>query len=516
MLRKIPALFAVVLALSLLAGCAVNPVTGKSELVGMSEAQELEVGKQNYGPMQQTEGGIYDIDEELTTYVQAVGGRLATVSDRELPYEFVVLNNSVPNAWALPGGKIAVNRGLLTQLNSESELAAVLGHEVVHAAAGHTSQRQGRTSILQGVLMGAAVATSGSQYGDLAVGGASMGAQLINQRYGQGDELESDKYGMKYMSLAGYDPQGAVELQRTFVRLSEGGDQDWLSGLFASHPPSQKRVDSNIGTAASLPAGGVVGIDRFKIAMEKTMDVKPAYDVYDEGRKMLGEGDADGAIRKAEEAIALYPDEGNFYALRGDARIVKEQYDMAETNYDSAIRHRDSYFYYYLQRGRVREELKEYDGAVTDLEKSNSLLPTTVAYYSLGAIAATQGDKEKAIEHFEKVAGGQGDVAAAAQTELAKLDLSANPQKYILKRCDPDSSGYLVVSVKNNTGIAIDNIGFVVEYNDANGQPRSEARKVAAVLDAGEVTTVNTRLGPYSAGGNCPVRITTARIAEQN
>ena len=77
------------------------------------------------------------IDPELTKYVNEVGQRLAAVSDRKLPYEFVVINNSVPNAWALPGGKIAVHRGLLIELNSEAELAAVLGHEIVHAAARH-------------------------------------------------------------------------------------------------------------------------------------------------------------------------------------------------------------------------------------------------------------------------------------------------------------------------------------------------------------------------------------------
>ena len=504
----------VVILLTGLAGCTVNPVTGKSELAGLSTEQELAIGEENYGPMQQAEGGEYDIDPALTEYVRSVGNRLAAVSDRQFPYEFVVLNNSIPNAWALPGGKIALNRGLLTELQSESELAAVLGHEIVHAAAGHTSQRQGRTNVLQGILLGAAIATSGSKYGEYAVGGASVGAQLINQRYGQGDELESDKYGMNYMSLAGYDPKGAVELQKTFVRLSEGQQSDWLSGLFASHPPSQKRVDANIATAAGLPAGGETGAESFKAAMTKTMAAKPAYDLFDDGRKLLDEGKPEEAIEKANEAIALLPEEGHFYALRGDARFQNKEYNMAETNYDSAIRHRDGYFYYYLQRGRSREELDDLVDAKSDLEKSNSLLPTTIAYFSLGTIAAAEGETETAIEHFEKIAGGEGDVAVAARTELAKLDLSRNPHKYVQKRCDPDESGNLVVSVKNNTNIAIDNVGFVVEYTDASGRRRSESRRIPAQLKAGEITNVNTRLGPYTAGSNCPVRITSASIVE--
>jgi predicted Zn-dependent protease len=92
-------------------GCAVNPVTGKSEIMFMSTAQEIEMGKQNYVPMQQSQGGVYDVDPELTAYVQRVGSKVAVQSGVDLPYEFVVLNNSVPNAWALPGGKIAINRG---------------------------------------------------------------------------------------------------------------------------------------------------------------------------------------------------------------------------------------------------------------------------------------------------------------------------------------------------------------------------------------------------------------------
>ena len=131
------------------AGCGVNPVTGKKEIQFVSEAQELKIGEQNYAPTRQGEGGDFDVLPELTAYVNEVGQKLAAVADRKLPYEFVVLNNSVPNAWALPGGKIAVNRGLLTELKSEAELAAVLGHEIVHAAARHGAKAQERGTLLQ-------------------------------------------------------------------------------------------------------------------------------------------------------------------------------------------------------------------------------------------------------------------------------------------------------------------------------------------------------------------------------
>ena len=131
---------ALALTAVMLGSCAVNPVTGQRELGFISEQRELTIGAEQYSPSQQSQGGQFSVDPELTDYVQGVGQRLAEVSDRPLPYEFVVLNNSVPNAWALPGGKIAVNRGLLSELNNEAELAAVLGHEIVHAAARHGAQ----------------------------------------------------------------------------------------------------------------------------------------------------------------------------------------------------------------------------------------------------------------------------------------------------------------------------------------------------------------------------------------
>src|SRR5690606_42111189 len=100
-------LLAGLLILAALAGCSTNPVTGRSEITFVGEDTEIQMGEQNYAPMKQSQGGEYDIDPVLTEYVQGVGQKLAAVSDRPLPYEFVVLNNSVPNAWALPGGKIA-------------------------------------------------------------------------------------------------------------------------------------------------------------------------------------------------------------------------------------------------------------------------------------------------------------------------------------------------------------------------------------------------------------------------
>jgi len=471
------------------------------------------MGAQNYVPMQQSQGGPYDVDPALTAYVQSVGNRLAAVSDAQLPYEFTVLNNSVPNAWALPGGKIAINRGLLVELKSEAELAAVLGHEIVHAAARHTAQQMSKGMLLQGLVIGTSIATSDSDYGNMAVGGASIAAQLLSTRYGRSAELESDKYGMRYMAKAGYEPQGAIALQETFLRLSEGRNQDWLSGLFASHPPSAERVTANKKTAAKLAAGGRLGIDRFNAALKKTLVVKPAYDAYDEGRKALSDKKADEALALANKALDLFPKEAHFHALRGDVRFLNKQYSMAITNFNRAISRRGDFFYYHLQRGMVKNELGQTDGAIIDLELSLTLLPTAPAHFTLGKIKQDRGAVDEAKEHYKVVAKGGGNYGEAAKTELVRLELPTNPSAYISSACGNDGSGQLSVSVRNDTPVLVTGIDVLFQYVDAGGIERQQSRAVGGQLAAGKVASFRTELTP-SPGTRCTAKVVSAQVAE--
>ena len=197
---RLSALLALLLAVT---GCAVNPVTGQPQLALIPESQEIAIGSEQYKPSQQAQGGLYSVDPEVSRYVSEVGQRVAKYSDRKLPYQFVVLNNSVPNAWCLPGGKIAVNRGLLLALDNEAELAAVLGHEITHAAAKHGVTAMQRGMLLSGLVEATRISAQGSRYANLTnyiVGGAQLGAQLITQKFSRGDELQADHYGTVYMS----------------------------------------------------------------------------------------------------------------------------------------------------------------------------------------------------------------------------------------------------------------------------------------------------------------------------
>ena len=498
---------------TILAGCAVNPVTGDRELILVSSEQEVAMGMQNYTPMQQSQGGVYDVDPELTEYVQSIGKQLADVSDVQLPYEFVVLNNSVPNAWALPGGKIAINRGLLTELDSEAELAAVLGHEIVHAAARHTAQQMSKGMLLQGLVVATSVVAGDSGYGDLAVGGASAAAQLITMKYGRSAELESDKYGMRYMFRAGYDPQGAVALQETFVRLSEGRNEDWLSGLLASHPPSQERVKENKKTAKKLGPGGKFGVDEFNLVMQKTLAAKPAYAAYDSGRKALAEEKTDDALALANEALASFPAEANFHALRGDVRLVNDQYDMAVTNYNRAINRRGDFFYYHLQRGIAKHELGQNDAAISDLENSLEFLPTAPAHYTLGEIKEGRGSVEEAIKHYKVVAKSGGEYGDAATAALVRLELPTQPASYVSSACGDDGSGQIVVQVRNDTSVPITGVNVQFQYVDSSGTQRQRTQSISGQLAPSKIASVRTGVAPY-AGTRCDASVISAKVAQ--
>jgi predicted Zn-dependent protease len=368
-----------------LGGCtATNPVTGEQELGLVSQQSEISVGRDQYAPTRQSQGGDYKLDPRLVAYVQRVGNKLAAKADRQLPYEFVVVNDSSPNAWALPGGKIAINRGLLTELNSEAELAAVLSHEIVHAAARHGAQNMERDVMISGALTVASALLGGSQYRDLAMQGAQLGASAVNQKYSRDDEREADYFGMKYMARAGYDPAAAVDLQQTFVRLNRERRDNWLSGLFASHPPSQERVDNN---RQALAAMGKVPTYRGEKTYAKRLAylrrVEPAYEAHDKGVKAMEKGDLATAKKMAARAIRLEPRESRFYGLRGEAQARGGDLAAARASYDEAIRRDSGYYRHYVVRGLIREKQGDVAGARSDLQRSMQLLPTSAAQKGL-------------------------------------------------------------------------------------------------------------------------------------
>jgi predicted Zn-dependent protease len=479
-----------------LTGCATNPVTGRSEISLVSDAQERAIGAQQYAPSQQSQGGEFVVDQALTGYVSRVGQRVAAVSDRNLDYEFVVLNNSVPNAWALPGGKIAVNRGLLTELNSEAELAAVLGHEVVHAAARHGAQAITRGTLLQGALMVGAIATSDNDYADYIVGASQLGAQLITQSYGREAEREADYYGIRYMLAAGYDPRAAVSLQQTFVRLSEGRNPGWIEGLFSSHPPSEERVANNQALVNELMPH-IQGRDletgevRFQQATAFLREKEDAYALFDEAQLAIKDQDFDLALVNLDAAIDMVPGEARFSGLKGDILLHQEKYRDAINAYDNAIRKHDDYYDYYLGRGVAYSRLGDRSQARNDLEHSAELLPTAIAMNELGKIALVQNDRQVAKQYFMEAAQAQGRVGQEATQSFVRLDLADNPQQYITVQ-PFNSDGRLFARVTNTSGMEVTNV--TVDFAAVIGGSLGRQTRVINRLAGNSTVDVNSGL----------------------
>lgn len=404
----------------LLTACVTNPVTGKKQFTTMSPEDEIAMGTQNYQPSQQAQGGQYQVDPRLTAYVQSVGNKLAKLSDRpDLPYEFVVLNNDVPNAWAMPGGKLAINRGLLVYLQDEAQLAAVLGHEIVHAAARHGAQQQTQGTLLGigTLIVGVAAAQKKPEYGIAAVGAMGVGAQAWQSKYSRDHETESDTVGIKYMYAAGYDPQAAVELQEIFLSLQEGKEPGFLEGLFASHPPSKARIEANRKQAAKY-SGGVRNKSQYQKAIAQLLKDKPAYEKFEKAQAAMGKKNYIDALALVDQAIQQQPRENLFWDLKGEALLRQEKPEEAINALTKSIENNPKYFKPYIMRGIAYQSTKKPDLAEKDLLTSQRYLPTQVAAYYLGEVYLSKGNRSKASEYFQQAAQAGGELGAAATKKL--------------------------------------------------------------------------------------------------
>ena len=242
-----------ILAFALLQGCATNPVTGEQDFVLMSESEEISLGAKYHDQMIQ-EMSVYP-DPELAAYVNQVGQRIARVSHRpQLDYRFTVIDSPTVNAFALPGGYIYITRGILAYLNSEAELAAVLGHEIGHVTARHSVRQQSASTAtgIAGTIFGAATGVPGSQ--DLF----NVFGEAMLSGYGRKHELESDRLGAQYLARAGYDPQAMLEVigvlknQELFEQQrarEEGREARAYHGVFATHPDNDKRLQEVVAEA---------------------------------------------------------------------------------------------------------------------------------------------------------------------------------------------------------------------------------------------------------------------------
>jgi predicted Zn-dependent protease len=221
------------------ASCAVNPVSGQRELMLISEKEEIQLGGQTDADVVR-QFGIYD-DKKLTAYVNDLGQRMGKVSHRpRLAYHFKVLDVSVVNAFAVPGGYVYFTRGILASLNSEAELAGVLGHEIGHITARHSAQQISRAQLAQ---MGMAAGSLISPEFRALSGLAGMGVQMLFLKFSRDNERQADDLGVEYASKVGYDASQMANFFETLERMNPHSDKSGLPGWFSTHPNPEDREE---------------------------------------------------------------------------------------------------------------------------------------------------------------------------------------------------------------------------------------------------------------------------------
>ena len=244
------------LALLAMAGCAQNPVSGQQDFVMMSEAQEIRFGGDADADVRKQ----YKVYESavLQDYVNSVGQKIAQHSHRpNLQYHFTVLDSPEVNAFALPGGYVYITRGILAYLNSEAELAAVLGHEIGHVTARH-GVRQASASQATGI--GMAIASIFVPQINSSNLGQTLASALLSG-YGRDHELEADRLGAEYLARTEYDPHAMIEVISTLknqelldaeIAKQEGREPRRYHGLFATHPDNDTRLQQVVGESSHL------------------------------------------------------------------------------------------------------------------------------------------------------------------------------------------------------------------------------------------------------------------------
>ena len=419
----------IIALLGALAGCAANPVTGRQELVlfQVSTSEEISLGQQAFPRAIQQMGGEYT-DLQLAEYVERVGNKLARVSQRpDLPYQFKVINDSTPNAFALPGGHIAISRGLLSALENEAQLAAVLGHELGHVTARHSVQAMQRSS-LAGI--GMAVLSGQGGYGMVAQRAGQLAAGLLENTYSREQEREADRLGVDYLVLAGYNPQGAVQLQEYFYRkVEQGAEPQWLAGLFRTHPFSKERMlglQGYIGERYPLAGNDAsqgFGRQPFARAMAGVRRVQQGYAIYDQGRQFEGQGQLVRAIATYLQAAAAAPDQALILTALGTAYLKADELVAGQQHLSRAVELDGGYYRSRLGLGFVLHEQERYAEAIRELEASLALLPTLQAGYLLGSAYEGNRQMSQAAGMYRMVAKAdpQGRLGKASAARLQEL-----------------------------------------------------------------------------------------------
>jgi len=397
---RLMSLAGVGLGTGILHGCATDPVTGKSVLVGMSQSQEIGVDRQqsphqfsaDYGPVQ---------DRATNAYISGVGGQLAGVSHRpDMPYSFRAVNANHVNAYAFPGGSIGVTRGILVEMENEAELAGLLGHEVGHVAARHAAEQAGRSLVAQTLVVGGAVYAESQQagLGNVISGLGSIGAGALLAHYGRNSERESDELGMQYMTRVGHNPDGMAGLMDV-LRSKSKSRPSALDLMFSTHPPSEERYHTARRRAAeeyAAYANAPFHRERFMDETAPLHRIKPAIHEQQKGEREMARKAYPAAEDHFRSALTMTPDDYAGNVLLGKSLLAQEKpgeanrfFERARNIYPQEAQAQHLSGLSHLQLGNPRSAYEAFD-------RYEKLLPGNPSTIFLKGVALENGEQTNA------------------------------------------------------------------------------------------------------------------------
>jgi predicted Zn-dependent protease len=423
-----------VLAPPVLSGCATSPVTGRTMLAGMSEQQEVAIDRKQ-APYQFSADLGASQDAALNGYVSEVGSSLWRRSHRPgAPYSVRVVNANYVNAYTFPAGSMAVTRGIMIGMQSEDELAALLGHETGHVNARHAAQKSGQAmaaGVVLAVIAGAAASSSRTaSYAPVIALGGQVGASALLAAYSRDNEREADALGMEYMARAGYNADGMAGLMDV-LRSQSKAKPGLLDTMFASHPMSEERYQTAREMAQAKYAASrstPLKRERYMDSTARLRQLAPAIEAEQRGQILLAKKSIGAAESEFAQALKLAPDDYAGLVLMTRTQIAQKRYVEAERYADRAVSVYPGEAQGQLLSGVVKLALRRPDAAYGRFEAYEGLLPgvPSTLFFKGVALENMQRRREAAQQYqaFLKT-GVRGDSAAYAAQRLREWNVAA-------------------------------------------------------------------------------------------
>lgn len=395
-------LFSILLFFIFILSCTTvqDPLTGKPTLTLLSVEQEIEIGRKIVPQAINENEGLYP-DEEVQQYVREIGYKLASVTPRKVSYQFYVVNSKDINAFALPGGPVFINRGLLLTLDNESELAGVLAHELGHINARHHAKFLEKTYGMNILLNILAITTANSSYYNLTMELAKISAGLLQLKYSRDQENEADELGIRFTYQADYDPRGLISTFEKFKKMEKDkAPPEWL----LTHPLPETRI-KNVSQLIATKYPNLLLLkkdsEKFQYIKQKVLKTEESYKYIENAKENIKNKNYSVAITNLDTSIKLYPQNNLAYTYRAYAYYILKNYNKSYEDSYKAYNLDQNYFLPQLIMGASLTKLGKYKESISVLEKAKKLIDSNPdLYYFLGVSYQGINDKQRAYDNL--------------------------------------------------------------------------------------------------------------------